>query len=194
MAHKSLLTIFALTLILFGCTKKQVAQDPKPTQTMEIETYTDEDGDVNLIGEINEAALEKEPYSSWFSEKDTYEPNSETISQIKKYINDYDIEAFFGTWCGDSKREIPLFYKILEQTDFDMGHLHIYAVGSEGDLYKKTPNGDTDGKDISHVPTIIFYKDGKEVNRFVENSVGNTIEDDILSIVSGQDYKNYYAE
>ena len=41
---------------------------------------------------------------------------------------------------------------------------------------------------------FIFYKDGEEVNRFVEYSQGESIEEAIAKIVSGKEYKNSYAE
>ena len=46
---------------------------------------------------------------------------------------------------------------------------------------------------LNRVPTIIFYKNGKEVNRFVEFAQ-ESLEEDIAKIVSGKDYKNSYAE
>lgn len=92
-----------------------------------------------------------------------------------------------GTWCGDSKRETPRFYKILEQTDFDENNFELITVNRS----KKTPNNLQEGFNIIRVPTFIFYKEGKEVGRYVEYP-RETIEKDILKIVSGQPYKHSY--
>ena len=52
-----------------------------------------------------------------------------------------------------------------------------------------------EGFNILRVPTFIFYKDGKEIGRFVEHAIdGSTIEDDILKIVSGQPYTHPYQK
>ena len=59
------------------------------------------------------------------------------------------------------------------------------------DRDKKTPTGSATGNGITNVPTFIFYKDGKEVNRIVESPV-EFLEDDILAILSGSDYKHTY--
>jgi hypothetical protein len=44
---------------------------------------------------------------------------------------------------------------------------------------------------IFKVPTFIFYKDGKEIGRYVEYA-RVSLEKDILKIVSGLPYKHSY--
>ena len=94
-----------------------------------------------------------------------------------------------GTWCSDSKRETPKLYKLLEESGYNMANLEVISV----DRKKVTPNNLQEGYDIIKVPTIIFSKNGKEVNRFVEYAQ-ETLAEDILKIVSGQPYKHSYAE
>jgi hypothetical protein len=50
-----------------------------------------------------------------------------------------------------------------------------------------------DGFDITNVPTFIFYRNGKEINRIVESPV-ISLEKDMLSILAGEVYKHTYAE
>ena len=92
-----------------------------------------------------------------------------------------------GTWCGDSKRETPRFYKILEETNFDENYFELITVNRS----KKTPDNLQEGFNIIRVPTFIFYKEGKEVGRYVEYP-RETLEKDILKIVTGQAYKHSY--
>ena len=92
-----------------------------------------------------------------------------------------------GTWCGDSKRETPRFYKVLDEADFNLKNLELITVNRS----KKTPDNLQEGLDIIKVPTFIIYKNNKEVGRFVER-VRESLEKDILKIVSGQDYKHFY--
>jgi thiol-disulfide isomerase/thioredoxin len=130
------------------------------------------------------------PYGVWFSPRyEDYSINAETAAAISKYINDYDIKVFMGTWCSDSKRETPKLYKLLEESGYNMANLEVISV----DRKKVTPNNLQEGYDIIKVPTIIFSKNGKEVNRFVEYAQ-ETLAEDILKIVSGQPYKHSYAE
>lgn len=144
-----------------------------------------------LLGEFQKEELQQKPFASWF--EPTYKnftPNSEAMEIIKKNIGDYDIKLFMGTWCGDSKRETPKFLRILDEADYDYDNIDMYAV----DHSKTTPAKAEEELNIQRVPTIIFYKNGKEVNRFVEYSQGESIEDDIAKILSGVDYKNSYAD
>ena len=92
-----------------------------------------------------------------------------------------------GTWCGDSKRETPRFYKILELADFEMKDFELVTVNRS----KKTPDNLQAGLNIFKVPTFIFYKDGKEIGRYVEYA-RVSLEKDILKIVSGLPYKHSY--
>ena len=92
-----------------------------------------------------------------------------------------------GTWCGDSRRETPRFYKILEAAGFNFKNLEFATVNRS----KKTPNNLQEGLNIIKVPTFIFYKKGKEIGRYVEYA-RESLEKDMLKIVSGATYKHSY--
>lgn len=144
-----------------------------------------------LLGEINKSGLEGKNYASWFTKNlEDYKPNITVINSIKQDLKDYNILVFMGTWCGDSKREVPRFYKILEASDFPMAQLKIVALSKQANMYKQSPQHEEAGLNIHRVPTFIFYKNGKEINRIVEEPV-NSIEEDIASIIKGN-YKSIY--
>ena len=94
-----------------------------------------------------------------------------------------------GTWCGDSKREIPHFFKTLEQVGFNTKDLELIAV----DRNKKTPNNLQKGFNIKKIPTFIFYKQGKEIGRYVEYA-RESLEKDMIQIVSEKAYKHSYEK
>jgi hypothetical protein len=60
-------------------------------------------------------------------------------------------------------------------------------------LDKTTVDSLEKNQDIINIPTIIFMKNGKEINRIVEFPI-ETIEKDIYKILSGNEYKNAYAD
>lgn len=148
------------------------------------------DGD--LVGIITKENLQQEPYGSeWFNDfYGYYEIENKTSNEIKENLKGIRIKGFMGTWCGDSQREIPNFYKLLDATDFNYKNLELIAVNRA----KKAKDLEK-GYNIIRVPTFIFYKGGKEIGRFVEHpNDDSTIEDDILKIISGKPYKHSYEK
>lgn len=141
-----------------------------------------------LVGIANRFDFEDQAYKEWFDSRyEEFITNKEVVNDISKYINQLTIKVFMGTWCVDSRREMPKFYKILDETKFDFNYFQLICV----DRTKKHENLEKD-LNIIRVPTIIFYKNGKEIGRFVEYP-RETIEKDILKIVSGQPYKHSYV-
>jgi thiol-disulfide isomerase/thioredoxin len=146
-----------------------------------------------LLGKINRDALLNESYSWFETNFEAYKPNKEISEKIKKTLPEYTITAFFGSWCGDSKKELPRFYKVLEETQFPLERLTVVGVSKERETYKQSPGGEDEGLNIHRVPTFIFYKDGKEVNRIVESPI-TSLEADILKILQKEEYvPNYNA-
>ncbi|WGH74295.1 thioredoxin family protein [Tenacibaculum tangerinum] len=146
----------------------------------------------NLVGIATKKDFQQEPYGSeWFNDfYSYYETDKGTVEKLKPYLNDVKIKGFMGTWCGDSKREVPNFYKILDEVEFDYKNLELVTVNRQ-----KKANGLEEGFNVIRVPTFIFYKDGKELGRFVEHAIeGSTIEKDFLQILSGQEYKHPYQK
>jgi thiol-disulfide isomerase/thioredoxin len=143
-----------------------------------------------LLGIQQRATLETSPYDTWF--RDNYKQHTldtVTIQTIKSDLASSDITVFMGTWCEDSQREAPAFYKILDLAGIDSNTIKLITVSED----KDTPEGLEDGLDITNVPTIIFSKDGKELGRIVEYPL-ESLEKDMAKILSGQEYKHAYAE
>ncbi|WP_440120708.1 thioredoxin family protein [Tenacibaculum sp. Ill] len=146
----------------------------------------------NLVGIATKKDFQQEPYGSdWFNDfYSYYETDKGTVEKLKPYLKDIKIKGFMGTWCGDSKREIPNFYKILDEAEFDYKNLELVTVNRQ-----KKANGLEEGFNVIRVPTFIFYKDGKEIGRFVEHAIeDSSVEEDFLKILSGQEYKHPYQK
>jgi len=163
------------------------------SQTINQEVRT-EDGKQFLVGEISLEALSSDPYKSWYTANyQSYLPQQELLKDLRESLKSYHILVFLGTWCGDSKREVPRFVKILESEDYPMEKLKIVALDGRKEHYKKSPTGEEWGLQIKRVPTFIFLKDGKEVNRIVESPI-KSLEEDILQIISQNSYTPNYAD
>tara|TARA_X000001036_G_scaffold257521_1_gene239482 strand:- start:200 stop:811 length:612 start_codon:yes stop_codon:yes gene_type:complete len=140
-----------------------------------------------LLGPITIEELQQEPFNEWYQiEFSEYEVDVRTVSELTTAIdnsNQYTYEIFLGTWCGDSRREIPRIEKIFNEMGVDMNNVAIVAV----DRDKISPNGEQEGKDIRYVPTLIVNKDNEEIGRIVESpsSLSTTLESDLLFISLG---------
>lgn len=148
-------------------------------------------GEKELLGGVNREAFKKAPFSEWFdTEYDSYKADQKITKEIKSKIKRYRIEVFVGSWCEDTQREYPRFVKILDEVKFPDQRLLTFAVNEN----LKSFYGEEAGKDITHVPTFIFYKGGVEVGRIVETPVSGSLEEDILMIVNEKPLKPNYSE
>jgi len=147
-----------------------------------------------LVGKINLQGLSSNSYQNWYVKNyDTYQVDTELVELVKTNLNQHKILIFMGTWCGDSKREVPRFVKILKHVDFPIENLKIIALDRRKEMYKKSPNGEEWGLNITRVPTFIFYKNGKETNRIIESPVV-TLEADIKAIINNENYVPNYPK
>ncbi len=152
-----------------------------------------EDGKKFMVGKINLEGLHAKPYQQWFHQgMKTYSIDEAFVELFKKDLAQYNIKLFLGTWCGDSKRETPRFIKILEAADFPMEQLEIIALDRRKEHYKKSPTGEEKGLNIIKVPTMVFFKNGEEINRIVERPI-DSLEEDMAQIVQNRPYIPNYA-
>ena len=150
----------------------------------------EEDGGEMLIGQIDRAGLQLEQFEAWYTENDSlHQVDSTLVSDLKINLEPLRIKVFMGTWCEDSQKLVPALFKVLDATEFDYSNIEMIAVDHD----KKTPNGLEADYNIEYVPTIIFSENGEELNRIVEYEI-ETLEKDMLKIVSKLPYKNVYAE
>ncbi|MDX2003366.1 MAG: thioredoxin family protein [Chitinophagales bacterium] len=156
------ITLFALDLSLFS-------QDSIPKGIMELEV------------------LQKPPYSSWFvPEYDHYKLNVKALNRCRKRVNDkLRVIIFMGTWCSDSRREVPRFYKVLDNLVIPEVQTKLIFV----DRSKDDGNGEATKYQIVKVPTFIITNErGKELGRIVE-SPAQSLEKDICRILNGEEGK-----
>jgi hypothetical protein len=134
-----------------------------------------------LYGEISSEELFAE-FPRWKELYDEYVPDSKLVSSISSATADIKVEIFLGTWCGDSRREVPKFLKIADQCDcFGQDNIRLWAV----DRNKSLDSGLSDDKKIKRVATFIFLRNGVEIGRIVERIKSGSLEQDIYEILKG---------
>jgi thiol-disulfide isomerase/thioredoxin len=93
-----------------------------------------------------------------------------------------EVTVFLGTWCDDSRREVPRLWNVLElagkSVPFQVRYIAV-------DRDKKDPEGQAEKSGIRYVPTFIVVRGGREVGRIVESSP-NGVESDLLALLTGK--------
>jgi thiol-disulfide isomerase/thioredoxin len=140
------------------------------------------------FGEFSRDQLENSTHNSWFVENNNaHSLNEALVSQIDSLFYDIEVTIYMGTWCEDSQREVPGFFKIIDALEAN-DQIHP-IVGLNED--KVSHDGSAEQAGITNVPTFIFSKDGEEINRIVEFPI-ISLEQDILDILLEKDYKHAY--
>ncbi len=185
---KSIMLIAGIILLLVFSQQKILAQQGNHDKP----TYTDVNGQPMLLGKHPKEDLMQMPYREWFEKNyNDYITDTVTAHQIAPLLKNKKFELFMGTWCGDSRREIPRMIKLLENCGVPPANIVIIMVDDHDSTYKQSPGHEEKGKNIFRVPDLIVYEDRVEINRIVEYPV-MSLEKDLLAILTKQSYLPSY--
>jgi thiol-disulfide isomerase/thioredoxin len=135
-----------------------------------------------LLGYFNQSQLKIEPHSVWFYKGyDDYKASPEAVESLETMdMEGLLIKIVMGTWCPDSRREVPRFLKVLDMWKVPYGRVIFIGVDNE----KLSPIGEYEKLEIHRVPTFIIYKNNIEAGRIIENPV-TSLEQDMVKILGG---------
>ncbi len=145
-----------------------------------------------LVGEVAREDIVA-GFPAWNDSAAAYVPEPGAVARLAAVSRPVDVVCVLGTWCGDSRREVPRFWKLLASAANPNLRLRMFAVGRKDDaaaLAKSEAVGAP--RDIravwgvTLVPTFIFRADGEELGRIIETPVG-TLEGDAADIVTPAD-------
>jgi thioredoxin-related protein len=108
----------------------------------------------------------------------TYHPDPSFISKLKVSLQPYRIIIFGGTWCRDTQRLLPQFYKAIDEAEYPEENTTLYLV----DRKIHSPEKLEETYRVKSIPAFIILKDERETGRIVEN-IKNSIEEDLSEIV-----------
>ncbi len=168
---KTILSIFIVLMLFQSCsiTKNKMITD-KRTERKE------------LVGKVTREGFKKEEFKTWFDKGyKEYQPKEEIVNKLKavSLYKAVTIKIIFGTWCGDSRREIPRFFKIVDVANIPENIIGLTAV----DTKKSSQDKNLEGIKFTRIPTFIFYRNGSEIGRIVE-STEKSLEEDLLKILT----------
>lgn len=142
-----------------------------------------------LLGKSSRDKIEQ-LFPTWIDEYYNYQPNELTVGNIASLLHNVRITCIFGTWCIDSKRELPRMWKILEMAGYPISDMEMLAVGSsrftrEMGIDPQLISWSEKIKEqygVERVATFIIHRKEKELGRIVERP-RQSLEEDLLEIL-----------
>ncbi len=163
------LVIYLSSFAVFGQQQNKIVFDENAQQEI-------------LYGLGTVDVFKEEPFEGWFSSGfNEYLLNENSIKQIGILVEEVSIRIVLGTWCSDSRREVPRFFKILNAIHFPSERLEIIGVNRK----KVAPEvGIMEGY-VDYVPTFIIFLNDIEIGRIIEKP-SKTLEEDLLEILTNK--------
>lgn len=148
-------------------------------QSQEVKATYDSAGNKILIGRINEGMLANDTAFRWFYQGvNRYQPNAEWLKYISYYRDSFNVVAFVGTWCPDTKNLLPEFYRVMIGSSYPISTMTVYGL----DEQLHGTGGEAKLFHVKKVPTFIFLHNGQEIGR-IGDHVQRSMEADIVSIL-----------
>jgi hypothetical protein len=193
----SYIVLLAYAAGSISCHAKGAPQASQGTQAKEVPhdlEVKDSRGNPMLLGHCGRARLEQPPFDSWFVKNyRDYAIDSATADRLRAELRGKQFTIFMGTWCGDSRREVPRMYKILDYCGVPASAIRLIMVSPADSDYKQSPGHEEVGLNIFRVPDLLIFSEGKEVGRIVESPVAS-LEKDLVTLTTGGDYTAQYPE
>jgi hypothetical protein len=159
--------------------------------TLNLET-TDYRNNTILLGKSTRERLQQQPFGSWFNANyAAYTIDTAQANVLKPLLKGRHFLIFMGTWCGDSQREVPRLYKLLDYCGVPASQIELVNVNNNDTAYKQSPGHEEQGLAIHRVPDLLIYTGDKETGRIVESPVVSW-EKDLAAILTGTAYEPRY--
>lgn len=163
-----------------------------PQQTVVPQASNYNKADTDLLGACTRSQLEQAPFNTWFQTNYAhYKVDSTIADQLRSQLADRTFTIFMGTWCGDSKREVPRIFRILDYCGVAPSRIRLIMVSHADSTYKQSPGHEERGMDIFKVPDLLVYYKGREEGRIIESPVVS-LEKDLLDITADRPYIPHY--
>ena len=167
---KKILSALAFPVIFYFHTQAQVQYEvSKDAKT----------GFKILKGILSIDVLKNDTSFHWMtSDISWYKPKQEVIASLTPVKDSVHIMALIGTWCEDTHYIFPQLVKMLNQCGYNMNNLSIIGIDRE-----KTSLGSfTQALGVTKAPTIIVFKNGKELGRVEEYGKYGIIDQELAEI------------
>lgn len=164
------ITVLAVLAVLLALAVAARADDQKKEEEESV-----------LTGSVTREQIESAA-PEWVQAQVEAKPDAAAAQALAQVEPGAEVTVFLGTWCEDSRREVPRLWSAIDVAGGSVPFpVRYVAVDRE----KKDPAGAAAKSDIRYVPTFIVARDGREVGRIVETSP-HGVEADLLALLTGK--------
>ena len=157
---KKIYQLFFLSLFAYSCASETYPMDPY------------------VVGDISIKTL-FENHEGFQDNYEEYQPGNLLDPALFRGV---EIYMLFGTWCHDSKREVPRLLSLLNKLDVPENQINLIGLN-----FMKNDSQDRGKKfQIKKTPTFVFLRNQKEIGRIVEMPE-ISLEADLLKILGSLD-------
>ena len=121
----------------------------------------------------------------WQDKFDQFAPEQEMLDVIKTRLAGLNVDVVLGLWCPDSRNNVPPFLKIMDSLGSSVPARY-FGVPRKANREVKYYYEEWK---VERVPTFIFYREGKEIGRIVENPKSGMLED-MMDLVMAEKIPN----
>jgi thiol-disulfide isomerase/thioredoxin len=134
---------------------------------------------VDIVGQVSWDYWKKNTDWEDYSAED-YFPENPKIESLQPKLKDNSLSFLLvgGSWCGDSRTGMPQIYKLFGEAGYDIDKIRLYGVNRD----KNEPTNIAKLHGIEKVPTLIVFRNEKEIGRIIETPAISW-EDDLLEIL-----------
>ena len=132
---------------------------------VQYQVMVEKPGEKSLKGLVTRQNLTEDTSFHWYTDNlRGYTPNGLAITNLKKQADSIELVVFMGTWCEVSQFIIPKFFSLISASGFPEQKITMFGV----DRNKTTFAHLSEALKVTNVPSIMVFKNGKEIGRVVE--------------------------
>ena len=186
--------LLLISLTTVGCTKahrapeatvetaKPAVVETEPTAKVAqpvVNAPVEVNGEQLLLGPLHYAEL-LQYFPQWQAQDQAYETDPQLVAALKRVNTPFEVVCYLGSWCGDSRRGVPPFVRMVEAAENPNIHLKLIGVNRQ----KVDPGQTAPPLDIQRVPTFLIYENGQEIGRLIEFPLTSNFVEDFLEVVN----------
>ncbi|HNP20645.1 MAG TPA: thioredoxin family protein [Panacibacter sp.] len=154
--------------------------NPLNAQSKKFDISYDTSGQKVLTGLLTRADIASDTAFKWFAANMKLgAADAAAIAAFQKNAAKFQVVIFAGTWCEDSQNLLPVFYRLADKSGYPDSSITLIGL----DRNKKTLNNLHAVFNVTHTPTFIVMKDGKEIGRVVEYGKYGQVDKELGEIV-----------